>query len=214
MYSASSNPILYLYTQATADVSDGKNSGCSADALPFPGRCATTVCLMSLGNVAVHHTAVTAQPHARILLCPRERKIRQAEGGPYILTFVAMSPFSSTIEGGRSAPAVCCAVSASAVVEDARIHRLGCRSPPLLQLLLFSGLLAAERPGQAAPRECADRRRRGNRTGAALGTKAVELPEKALAATDLRGIWGGCTPGSLSAKQVFRPSAKHVRLVV
>lgn len=74
---------------------------------------------------------------------------------PYTsLTCVAMSPFSSTIDGGRSASADRCAVSASAsaaAVEDARIHRLGCRLP-LLQLP--SKLLeAAERPGHAAARE-------------------------------------------------------------
>lgn len=120
-----------------------------------------------------------------------------------------MSPFSSTIEGGRSAPAECCGVSTSAAavaVEDARIHRLGCRLP-LLQLPPPSRrLLEAERPGHAA------RRRRGRRTAAALGTKAAaELlltPESALAATDLRGSCGGCQ-GSLSATQNGKVSKKE-----
>lgn len=93
--------------------------------------------------------------------------------------------------------------SAAAAAADARIHRLGCRCCPALPLLRVAPaqplplLLPSRvwRPGHAAaaPREHAERRRRGDgRKAAALHTKAVVLLqlmlENALVATDL---WGG-----------------------
>lgn len=101
-----------------------------------------------------------------------------------------MSPFSSTIDGGRSVAPVrsVSAFPAASVVADARIHRLGCRRWPLEQPPFLPRL---ERPGHTAARaDVVERRRRGDRTAAALDTKAAVLLDKALPATDLSGRGG------------------------
>ena len=118
------------------------------------------------------------------------------------LTCVAMSPFSSTIDGGRSVALVVSAAAAAAAVgaADAWIHRLDCRRPeeaaaaaaaatPRLALAVSNG----ESPGQArleppappAPREEHERRRSDGRKADAFGTKAAAV-EKDRTATDLR----------------------------
>lgn len=108
-----------------------------------------------------------------------------------------MSPFSSTIDGGRSVALVVSAAAAAAVVgaADARIHRLDCRrsvtaaaATPRLALAVSNG----ESPGHAgleplapaAPREEHERRRSDGRKADALGTKAAAV-EKDRTATDL-----------------------------
>lgn len=136
-----------------------------------------------------------------------------------ILTCVAMSPFSSTIDGGWSAPPVrsVSASAAASAVADARIHRLGCRrwpqeGPPFLVARL-------QRPGHARA-DVAERRRRGDRTAAALDTKAAVLLDKALAATDLSGRGGRagrdclvcCQPSRSFARRLFWPG--HVLRVL
>lgn len=103
----------------------------------------------------IHTYPLTSTPHVSLSYGRTTRTLTFYSTYNISLTWVAMSPFSSTIDGGRSALADCCAVSASAAavaaVEDARIHRLGCRL--LLLQLLSTRPLEAERPGHAAGRE-------------------------------------------------------------
>lgn len=109
-----------------------------------------------------------------------------------------MSPFSSTIDGGRSAAFVVSAAAAAATVgaADARIHRLDCRrseaaaaATPRLALAVSNGESPGharrEPPAPATPREEHDRRRSDGRKADALGTKDATV-EKDRTATDLR----------------------------
>lgn len=92
------------------------------------------------------------------------------------LTVVAMSPFSSTIDGGRRTPSSVAAVSPTATA-DPRIHRLGCRC--------CRGLNTWAMPPAPAARAY-ERRRRGDLPKPpGLGANAA-VAEKALTATDLR----------------------------
>lgn len=107
-----------------------------------------------------------------------------------------MSPFSSTIDGGRSTASVVSVAAAAVGAADARIHRFGCRcsaaaaaTPARLALAVSKG----GRPDQATlgppkpaePREEYERRRSDGRKADALGTKAAAV-EKDRTATDLR----------------------------
>lgn len=102
----------------------------------------------------------------------------------HTLTCVAMSPFSSTIDGGRSAPSDFNVSADATAVADARIHRRA------LCCCAAAGdshpVHAVQAPPPAVPRDEHGRRWSGDLSAAAaLGTNAAGVVEKALTATDL-----------------------------